>query len=402
MINRRQLFLVILFFILWRLGLFAVGAVADSFLKYAPSFPYADDILLHSNLPRWLYSWGNFDGVHYLIISNKGYKGVAFEQVFFPLYPYILLHTTYQVTGGQINMLLPSLIFANFFAAVFAVIWFAFLQKKYNTRTAWTGLLLFFLFPLSFFLGAIYTESLFLLLVIGTFYAAEKKNWMLAGILTALASATRVVGIFLVPALLYELFAQQSKIPIYKIRFKNALPIITKFLQKNWRSISWILFGSVGLLAYMLYLGLGEFHDPLYFVHIQKDFGGIRESTLVLYPQVLWRSVKILLTFRPFDLRYFTYVQEFVIGFFGLIGILWASRYVKFSYTIFALLSFLLPTATGTFSSMPRYFLVCFSFFLCLANFLQKKPKFTLLWLSVSTILLVINTLLFIQGYWVA
>jgi hypothetical protein len=150
---------------------------------------------------------------------------------------------------------------------------------------------------------------------------------------------------------------------------------------------------------FFLYL---NFHDPLYFVHVQSEFGAGRQETIILYPQVVWRYIKILLTARPFDLRYFAYVQEFVAGTLGLVGLLVAVRKVRPSYSVFALSAFLLPTLTGTFSSMSRYLLICFPLYFLLTFLVQKWPKLGIVWMAVSTLLLVINTVLFIQGYWVA
>jgi hypothetical protein len=145
-----------------------------------------------------------------------------------------------------------------------------------------------------------------------------------------------------------------------------------------------------------------EFHDPLYFAHVQSAFGGGREEKIIFYPQVVWRGLKILLTSRPFDWRYFTYIQEFCAGVGGLLLLLISTKFVRASYVFFAFFAFFLPTTTGTFSSMPRYLLVCFPIFLFFTYFIQKSPLRMVLWLSLSIIFLVINTLLFIQGYWVA
>ncbi len=146
-----------------------------------------------------------------------------------------------------------------------------------------------------------------------------------------------------------------------------------------------------------------EFSDPLYFFHVQSEFGGgIRQETVILYPQVVWRYIKILLTARPFDLKYFSYVQEFVTGTIGLILLLYSVTKTRLSYIIFSLLAFLLPTLTGTFSSMPRYILVCFPIFILLSIWSEKSKIFRYTWFTISGILLLLNTVLFIQGYWVA
>ena len=138
------------------------------------------------------------------------------------------------------------------------------------------------------------------------------------------------------------------------------------------------------------------------FFHVQAEFGGIRQESLVVYPQVIYRYIKILLTVKPFNLSYFSSVSELIAGVGGLILILLSYKKVKISYLVFALLAFILPTLTGTFSSMPRYVLVSFPIFILLALWAEKSLFFKYSWFIISGILLVFNTVLFIQGIWVA
>ena len=65
-----------------------------------------------------------------------------------------------------------------------------------------------FIFPTSFFLHVAYTESLFLSLTLGSFLAARKQHWHIAGLLGAGACLTRVNGLVLGPALATEVFLQ--------------------------------------------------------------------------------------------------------------------------------------------------------------------------------------------------
>src|SRR5207248_64670 len=56
-------------------------------------------------------------------------------------------------------------------------------------------------FPMSFFLQAVYSESLFLLLVLAAFVLAERGQWLPAWTVTGLALLTRPSGLALLPAL---------------------------------------------------------------------------------------------------------------------------------------------------------------------------------------------------------
>lgn len=376
----------------WKTILFLVSYIASLVLEYKPSFPYPKNLTLFGT-HRWLYSWANFDGVHYLTIAENGYVGTALIQAFFPVYPFLI-----KIIDSLHNLLITGFLLSNFFSIVFIVLFYYFLKEFFTHQKSLLIITIFMFFPTSFFLGAFYTESLFLSLVIGAFLAAHKKKWWLAGILAAIASATRIVGIILVPTLLIEFFYPHS-LSLAKLKSIN-------FKEKIWSghqliNLSWILVGSLGLFSYMFYLDK-TFDDPIYFFHVQSEFGGIRQESLVLYPQVVWRSLKVLWTARPFDFRYFTYIQEFLAGTMGLGLILWGfTKKIKLSYLIFALGVFFLPPLTGTFSSMPRYILVCFPIFIVLADFLKNK-KVLYAYLGISGIALATNLILFIQGYWMA
>src|SRR5437773_483559 len=68
-------------------------------------------------------------------------------------------------------------------------------------RRAERAVLLTAVFPFAFFFGVVYTESLFLLCVVSSFYAFRTRLWMLGGLAGAVATATRVNGILILPAL---------------------------------------------------------------------------------------------------------------------------------------------------------------------------------------------------------
>src|SRR3989344_6875835 len=77
-------------FLIWRIGLFFVAFLASFiFPGFKTSFPYANIALEVTNLPNWIWGFGNFDGVHYLRIAQNGYNA-EFSQAFFPFYPLLI------------------------------------------------------------------------------------------------------------------------------------------------------------------------------------------------------------------------------------------------------------------------------------------------------------------------
>ncbi len=371
--------------IIWRIALFVVGGLAHLALAYKPSFPYAESIFLPYHLPQWVYSWANFDGVHYLTIMEKGYVGTGLIQAFFPLYP--TLSGLLRVIPG-VNSLVAGLLIANGALLIAMLLWWELLSTLTSAKIAdrWWWVML--VFPSSFFLGAFYTESLFLCCVFGALWAGIKGRWWLAAFLAGLASACRVTGVFLVPALWLEWWTQT---PSFQIRKSAPLAIVG--------------FGVSGLAAYMVYLWR-TFGDPLFFFHVQSEFGAGRQESVVLLPQVLWRYIKILLTYRPIDLKFHAFVQEFVLSLVSIVLMIMNGKKIRPSILLFSGLAWLLPTLTGTFSSMPRYILACPAFFVAFILILEsnrvRAPWLKWLVISLGLAWMVVNGTLFIQGYWVA
>src|SRR6185369_14682623 len=163
------------------------------------------------------------------------------------------------------------------------------------SRKTLVGILLaVFTFPTAFFFLGFYTESLFLFLVLLTFSLSKKQRWLLAGIVAGVASGTRIVVICLFPALILQAYLQHKKSGV------------VEFPWKAW-AFSLLSFG--GLVAYMIYLN-HTYHDPLYFLHVQRAFGGGRQENLVIFPQVLYRYIKIIFTVSPTTWAYYALRQE--------------------------------------------------------------------------------------------
>ena len=368
-------------FIFWRLLLIIFAAFAIQTLQFKPSFPYWEILLEPKGHPIF-WSWANFDGVHYLTIAKQGYTA-QYTQAFFPLYPYAIGY----IDRIFNNLIASGLLISHVSFLITLFVFYKLILLDRGVSTAKRTLTYLLLFPTSYYFGSLYSESLFLMLVLTSFYAARKKKWWLAGILGAIASATRIFGIFLFPALIVEWYISgrtKSSYSPFEL-LKSILPITLI---------------PLGLLYYMNYLNRA-FSDPLLFLTSQPAFGAQRSSDkIILLYQVVWRYLKMLATVDPSTILYYTVSLEFATGILFLLLSVIAFKYTRASYAIFGILSYLTPTFTGTFSSMPRYVLILFPSFILLG--LVKNRRFQRVWWLVSAILLAINTMLFVRGYWVA
>jgi len=81
------------------------------------------------------------------------------------------------------------------------VLFFRLAELKLGASDALRATFFLAIFPTTLFFGAVYSESLFLLLSVAAFLLAERGQFRWAGVVAGLAALTRPVGLALVPAL---------------------------------------------------------------------------------------------------------------------------------------------------------------------------------------------------------
>lgn len=339
-------------------------------------------VVNYNNTPEF-FSWANFDGEHYLSISIFGYKKL--EQAFFPVFPFLISFFSKPFSSdfasSIVNSIIVGILISNiaFLLALF-MLWKLMIIDFSKQLTLFT-IFLITIFPTSFYFGALYSESLFLLLTLLAFFFARKGNWFLASIFGMIASATRVFGILLLPAFIIEAYVQTKK---------SAQMI-------------WMLLIPLGLGAYMFYQYL-NFGDPLAFYNLQELVGEQRQSGFVLLPQVYFRYLKMISTVDIHNPIYQTILLEFICGIlFFILPIYGVIKKIRLSYLFYAWIGFLVSAIQGSFSSVPRYVIVFFPAFIALAVFLSNSPKILrFIVILISVILLIIETALYLRGYWIA
>lgn len=369
--KKSDFYFIIKSFLIWRLGLFLILFIAIKFLPLQQHF-IGGGVGNYLKAP-WLWAWANFDGENYLSIAKYGFLFVG--QAFFPLYPLII---RFFGSGIWAGLLISNLSFLIALIGLYKLI-----KLDYPEKIARLSILLLLLFPTSFYFGSVYSESMFLALVVWSFYCFRKEKYLLSGLLGMFASATRVIGILLLPVLLIEAIKKQKKL----ILKHYPLAII-----------------SFGLIAYMMYLWRVS-GDSLAFIHSLPSFGEQRSSVPILFPQVFYRYVfKILpnLNYLYFPIV-FTTVLEFVTALLFLCFSVLSFFRLRLSYSVFLLLGYLIPTLSGSFSSLPRYVLVLFPAFILLALWAEKLSRpFRIVFYGILFIGLAVASAMFLRGYWVS
>lgn len=384
---------VFFLYIFFRVSDFITATLAPNFIKYLGFFPYAER-LVDYHLPKFLSSLANFDGMHYVKISQYNYS--QYEQAYFPLYPYLIKLITPLFGANPLlaGIFLSGLAFflgLYFFAKLLPLIGHKAQNTKHKTSCAFWTIVFLLTFPTSFFFSAVYTEGIFFFFVVVALYFLHKKYFLLASLFAAAASATRLAGIFLIIPFFLKIWSF-NKSKVYSLKSKILL-LVAPFL---------------GLASYCLYLFQTK-GDPFLFFHVQPVFGANRSTNLIMLPQVLYRYIKIFLTAQH-NFQYFVSVFEFVI--FSLVFTVLVIDLIilvrngrdrslqRLGLNLFSLANLIVPTLTGTLSSVPRYALLSLSFFIFLAQIKNNYLK-----TIIAILFMIIHVVVlgyFTQGYFVS
>ena len=161
-------------------------------------------------------------------------------------------------------------------------------------------------------------------------------------------------------------------------------------------------FSFFGFFTYLFYLWQKN-QNPFLFFTSQEVFAG-RTTDIIFLPQVFLRYLKIFLT-ASFNFQYLIASIEFFLFIFVFLTLIYdLKRSIKnmpfFALNLFSFANLLLPTLTGTLSSIPRYSLLSLSFFIFWGKF--KKQRWQKLLLFLFFLLHLFFLGFFVQGYFVS
>src|SRR5215218_1102978 len=203
--------------------------------------------LTHALAPPLLAPLARWDAVWYLSIADSGYAGSEARAAFFPLYPLLVRGLATPFGTGPAALLGAA--YAVALAALLGalVLLYRLVSLELGRPLAAPTLLLLSVFPAALYFGAPYAESLFLLLAVGSFYAARTDRWGWASGCAAGASATRSAGLLLL-------------VPLAILWWDSA--------RRRPRDLAWLALVPLSLAAYAVYLGVAE-GDAWRFLDIQ-------------------------------------------------------------------------------------------------------------------------------------
>ena len=342
----------------------------------------------------FLNYWAHWDGAWYSEVATEGYDSRAPESTaFFPIFP-LLVRAGMALGGGPAFWgVLISLV-----ATVFAVYFlYRIAEKLWDVEAARAAVLTFAFFPTAFFLNAMYTEALFVAFTAGSFWAVYvRRDLLLAGVLGALAAATRNFGVLLLIPLGYEWLHNRREFGRWAA-WKMALV-------------------PAGLLGYVVFLWTW-FGDPAIFFSQQGAHWsryltdpatalGMAWTTAgeglgyLLDPAMLFLDQTSDPTIEASNTTNLAFLALFLV-LMGVGFVILPPGLSVYTFLV-TLLPILTPSPLIPLMGLPRYMLGAFSLFLLLGYLLSRSKLALYSWLVVSGGLGVALTALFVTWRWVA
>ena len=319
--------------------------------------------LIFTALAQWDAQW-------FVHIAEHGYDSSQ-APAFFPLLPLLMAGLgraigSYIVAGTLISLVAGT---------IGAVLVHRIARDVLDERVADDSVLYLALYPIAFVFTTAYSEGLFLAFSAGSFLAAMRGRGLLAGVLGALAVATRFVGIALVVPLVLLLWPRRHR----AVELVRLLPVA--LLAVPIGAFAWYLHDQVGSATAFLHAhternretpalgplaGLWDglsagYHGAAELVrHLPAHLGGTAG-----YPNAVefgtWNLVRLLVLLAALALTWYA----------------WRSLGAVFGGYSLAMLAIVLagPLKVFPLEGMPRFVIVDFPLFIALADLTATRPR---------------------------
>ena len=334
--------------------------------------------------------WARWDSDFFIRIAQDGYDNAS--AAFHPLYPALVAGLGRVFFG---HYLLAGLVISLVAALGSFVLLHRLAAERLGAEGARRSVVYLAIFPMALFLQAVYSESLFLLLVLAAFALADKQQFALAGLGAGLAILTRAAGLALLPALVVLAWKERDRLRALA-GVALAVPVAAVYPLILWQQVD----------------------DPFAFRDAQDrwhrhfshagPFGGIWDGLVAG-----WRGLE------QFVVGHGTHVSGvspthaaaenvqalvFLLLFGVLTVVVW--RHFGAAYGLFAAVSLAIPlsypSSRWPLLSLPRFGLVVFPFFLALAALTAGRPRAHTAVVACSALFLGIAVVQWALWQWVA
>ncbi|MEV5412078.1 mannosyltransferase family protein [Thermopolyspora sp. NPDC052614] len=399
-----------------RLGVIVLGTVGAAMLAQGETVaPFLD------RLRRW-------DADHLVEIARYGYAGDPAQPpdaglpAFFPGMPLAL---------RAVHMILPDWVLGgvviSLIAGCVAMVALSRLGELEGPPGAgrWAVLAVLF-WPTSVFLFAGYSEALFLAFAIPAWLAARRGRWPAACLLAAGASCVRITGLFLACALIVEYAAGRRRAVVAEragaVRVRvgaapegaaGAVPAdagagagasvqagvqadapVEPARARWWSArMAWLAVPFVPLVLYSAYQ-YARTGDWLAWKHAQEAGWG---RTLV-WP---WESFLTTWQQAMADGRFaWAFRMELAGAAVGVVAIVWLLALRRWSELIYVGLQVGALLCSAYYLSIPRSTLLWWPLWIVIGQTVARRPWMMIVYGALTVPLMVLNTMVFLEGSW--
>src|SRR5690242_11492965 len=345
-----------------RLPILLLGAIAVTVVGTIPA-PTAEALWrVSSNGLVNLQARWDTDLYHQIATVGSRWDPSAFlhqNVVFFPLYP-VLMRWGGALRGGH-PLLAGTLISLAAFAGAIALL-YRLAALELGEEKAWPVILLVSTYPFALFYSVVYTESLFLLLTVGAFYAMRRRHLLLAALCGVAAGLARPNGFWLALPLLW-LAASAPSSPSEDVTSPGPW-------WRDRRRVAAVLAALAplaGTAIFSAYL-YGRFGDALAWMHGQAAWG----------MPLLGRGpapdpVRTAEDLRVKVSEVLVYIGDITAFFWAATSILPVTRRLGIAYGLWIAVNIFPPVAAHLFISLGRFTAVLFPLFFWLALVVPRQ-----------------------------
>lgn len=330
----------------------ALGAIT-----FFPAFnqrEYTNDIHWPREGPPTLAThFATWDGAHYLFLSEEGYQRGSASCAFYPLWPYLIRAGSWLTFG---NHFIAGILLANVLSLAAVLVFHYFVERHHGRSTANGSAALLLVYPGAIFFSFIYTESLFLLLVVLFFLCLFQERYVWVAVIGFFLPLTKAVGVFCIFPLLLQLWLQRARWRAYLAYYGPLLGYAAYF---------GIMYGTTGNAL--------EGFEAQRFYPNQPSIANIFDVPGFL--------AHLFMPLRLHGMLDSALDRGLFLLLLACLYPIWKLNKVYFVYACFI---GLVPAASSWFLSYTRNVMMCFPLFIVLAHLLDRKDPGFLLWYVVA------------------
>lgn len=317
-----------------------------------------------TGLARHFATW---DAQHYLYLAQQGYAPGVPSNAFYPLWPLLIRGVTH-LTGW--STVAVGMVLANSFALGAWVLFYGVAARRFGREVATWALVLLLAFPGSLFLRFVYSEALFLLLVLVLWNGLEQRRYGWVVVAALLLPVTRGVGAFCILPIAWHWILRLRETGV------TGTPWRTGFV-----GIATVLSPAVGWVGYLALMMLWT-GDPLAGIEAQRHWNvhaignlwDVLQLVAGLLHPTTWHD------FRGSMLDRLVFVLVLVL--------LPVIKRLGWDLVVWTYVLAVIPAMSGTFVSFTRFAGCAFPVFLGLAFFLCQPTRTWARWVVLGVFVL--------------